>query len=95
MELEDEADMSVAELCEGFLAESEDILPVDEDLSVGGAVECAEDLQERGLAGAALADDGEYLALLHAEVHAFQHFQRAEGLVQVAGFNEWSCRKHG
>ena len=88
MKLKDKADMAVAKGSKVFLAEAEDVLPVDKYLPARRAVKRAEDLQERGLARAALADDSQYLTLLNAEVNAFQHFQSAERFMQVFCFND-------
>ena len=41
----------------------------------GRPVETAENLQQRGLAGAGRADDGDAFAGAHREVHALQHLE--------------------
>ena len=59
------------------------------DFALVGRVERAQQVQQRALAGAALADDRQKLAATHAQAHAPQHghFDRAlaVALVQVDG----------
>ena len=59
------------------------------DLAIVGNVQRAQQVQERGLAAAALADDGQELALPHGQAHAAEHrhFDRALaiGLLQPRG----------
>ena len=81
VELEDKADMAVAEGGQVTVLHGEDIRTLDGHLTLGRTVERADDLQERSLAGAGLTDDGHYLALLNPEVDALQHFQLAERFV--------------
>ena len=56
-------------------------LPVD--FAGRAGVDGGQDLDEGGLAGAVLADDGVDLALLEGQVDAFQRMRRAEALVEL------------
>ena len=42
--------------------------------------------QHSGLAAAAGAEDGHHIALVHIQINALEHLQRAEGLAQVSDF---------
>ena len=75
MELEDEAQVAVAEVGELLLGEGGDIDAVDDDGAGVGAVECADNLQQGGLAGSAGADDADHLATVDVEVDAFEHLE--------------------
>lgn len=63
MELEDEADIGVAELRELPVLESEDVGAVIYYLSAVGTVEGAGNLEQGGLSGTAWADNGHNLRL--------------------------------
>ena len=67
-ELEDEADLLAAEVGELVLREVRDVDAVDDDASVGGRVDAAEEVEERGLARAARSDDRHELAARDAEI---------------------------
>ena len=86
MELEDETDVFVAELCQGCLAESEDILAIKKHLAFVRFVEGSHDLEEGGFACTTLSDDAHYFTLPHLQVHSFEHLQRAEALPYVFYF---------
>ena len=75
--LEDEADVLVAEAGELRVGEGEWILVVQDDLAGGRAIERAEDLEERALAGAGGAEDRESFARGDAQIDAAEHRQRA------------------
>src|SRR5207302_8332608 len=55
-----------------------DVLTAEEDLALVGRQQPADQVDERRLAGAVGADEGEHLALLHAEVHAIPRAELAE-----------------
>ena len=52
---------------------------VDEDLARRQADQTVHRVEERGLAAAARADDGDELALAHVEVDAAQHLELLPG----------------
>src|SRR5688572_10299160 len=52
--------------------------PVEDDPSLVGMVEAADDVEERGLAGAVRADDGDDLAARDLEADLRERGQRAE-----------------
>ena len=92
IELEDHAEAAVAEPVAAVRGKIVDPLAVEMDLAAVGHVERAQQVQERRLAAAALADDGQELALPHRQADAAEHghFHRplAIGLVQVLGQRE-------
>ena len=73
MELEDEADLAVAERRLLALAQPEDVDAVEQHRAAGRLVERAEDVQQRALADAGLSDDGDRLAGGDLEVEVDQH----------------------
>ena len=85
MELENEADMAVAEVGEGFLTEGGRVDGIDTYTALVGAVEGAYDLQEGGLAGTRWADDADNLATVDVEVDAFEDLEGAEALGDSLG----------
>jgi len=94
VELEDEADGLVADGREGGVGHLEEGLVVDVDFSMGGTVEAAEEVEERGLAGAGRADDGDEFAAVDVEVYT----AKDEGLVGGVGaddFDELSGGEEG
>jgi hypothetical protein len=59
-------------------------LAVDRERAFLELFEAVDAAQQRALARAALADDGDHLAAAHREVDALQHLVRAEALAQRA-----------
>ena len=86
VELEDEADTFVAEAGQRLVAQREGVLSVDLDTARVGARKRADDLQQRGLARAAGADDRDDFAFGDVERDALEHFEVAETLVYVGNF---------
>ena len=84
MELEDEADVFVAEACELVAGEPQHVLAGNFHCPGVGFVERSHDLQQGGFSCSAGSDDADYLVGLDVEVYAFEHFERAEGFVDVA-----------
>src|SRR5688500_19271526 len=76
MELEHEADLLVAEPRELFVAQAGEVHAADGDEAAGRTIERAEDVQQRALPGAARADDGHHLTLLHGDGDAIEHRQQ-------------------
>jgi hypothetical protein len=58
-----------------------DIPAVDEDLALLGRLEQVYAAKQRALAGAAGAEDADHFPFRDVEVHAFQHLELAEALV--------------
>jgi hypothetical protein len=87
MELEHEADRSVAEVGQRGGAELGDVPSAEAQLAGGGQIEGAEDVQERGLADARGAHDGDHLPRLEGEGDAAQDLDGPtsvlKGLVQI------------
>ena len=71
MKLEHEAQVAVAEVGKGLLAEGGGVDTIDTYRTRVGAVEGADDLQQSGLSGAGRAYDADYLATVDVEVDAF------------------------
>ena len=92
VELEDEADELCAQCGALELRDLGGVGPVVEGRAAGGCVEQAEQVQQRGLAAAGLADDGGELALAELERHVLERVGRgiafAIDLVEVAGHQE-------
>ena len=84
MELKDEAHVHVAKDGALGVAELHHIYAIDNDTAAVGLVERAHNLQERGLACTAWANDADYLASLYVEVNAFEDFERAEAFPYIA-----------
>lgn len=80
MELEDEADATVAEVAQLSLRETAHVGAVDGYGAAVGAVEGSDDLEQGGLAGTAGTDDAHHLTFIYMQVDALEHLQRAEAL---------------
>ena len=64
--------------------QTRDVLPADADAAGVGALEAGDQRQQRALAGAARADDGQALAILDMQIELHLHVLVAEGdVVQV------------
>ncbi len=64
---------------------------VHDDLAGVGLVVAGDDLDERGLAGSVLAQEGEHGAADGVEVHPVEDLDAAEGLADLASLElEWS-----
>ena len=63
----------VAEFVARAVRQIVDALAVEQNLADVGGVEQTEQMQQRALAGPRLADDGDELAVPHADIHAAQH----------------------
>ena len=86
--LEDEADLAVAHDRELIAGHPRDIFAVEDVTAARRAIETAEDVHERRLAGSRRARDRHELALLDVHVGAAQrtdcHFADGVGLDEVA-----------
>ena len=89
MKLKHEAYPAVAQPGQTALGEAVDTLAVDEHLAAGGGIQCAHNLEQRGLAGAAAADDAYEFTLTDGEVDALEHLKGAETLVNVLQLYHW------
>ena len=74
-ELEDEADLLAAQLRERVLAESGDVGAVDQDLAGARRVEAGDQPEQRRLAAARGADDGQEAAGGNREIERMQNRQ--------------------
>ena len=75
MELEDEAQVLVAEVAQPVGRQSADIHSVYDDRPAVGLVQCAEYLQQSGLSGSGRPDDADDFAFVNVQVDAFQHLK--------------------
>ena len=73
MELEHEAEFAVADRCEFNVVELVQILVIELDRAAGGAIQCADDLQQCAFAGAGWTDDGKGLSSVHLKRDVVQH----------------------
>src|SRR5690349_12828123 len=73
MELEDESHLPVAHPGECILAHPVKGLAVEHDVPAIGAVECAEDVEERALPRTARSHHRHHLAAPHGEIHPVEH----------------------
>ena len=87
--LPDESDPLRPILGEGFVLEEPEVATLHLDDAGRRAVEAADEVQDRRLAGAARAHDGEELALVHVEVDAGQrHDPHVPDPVHLVGVAE-------
>src|SRR5450755_1843787 len=82
-ELEDETDFVAPETGERVVGEPGDGLAVDADLASGRAVQAADQIEERGLAGAGGADDGNHLAARDLEIDRFERGDLALAVIDL------------
>ena len=71
VKLEHEAEVTVTEVGQRLLRERGGVNAVDTDRAVVGAVERADNLQQRGLAGSTGANDADHFTFLDMQVDAF------------------------
>ena len=71
-ELKDEADLAVADIGELALAHARDVHAVDGDGAAGGAVQAADDPQQRTFPAARGPDDADHFVTMNLELHAAQ-----------------------
>ena len=69
-------------------------LAVEVELALIGGVDPGEQLHQRRLAGAVLADQGEHLAAVQVQVHVLQGLHAGKALRHPAHFQQWSSRGH-
>src|SRR5437588_748193 len=65
-----------------------DLAAVHDHHAVGGAVEAGQDVEDRGLAAAGMADDADELALLDRKVHALEDGDTAVTLGELLDLEE-------
>src|SRR2546429_2820879 len=91
--LEDEADLVAPDRRQTAFVQAVDADAVELDLAGIGAIEAAEQMQQRGLSGARPADDGNELAPRDLEISPVEHaglcVPFAEGLCQTAGADDY------
>ncbi|MCY1558036.1 hypothetical protein D9M68_949380 [compost metagenome] len=85
MELVDKAQRAVAHHIALALAQRRERLAEQRDAARVGIVEPAQHMQQRALARAGRADDGDLLAGIDAHVHAAQHFDIESALAKTLG----------
>src|SRR5262245_46917501 len=92
MELKDEANLTVAYGRQATRAHLGELLAGQANAAAGRQVERADAMQERALAGARSAHDGQELARVDVQIDAAQHLERLphvqEGLVQALNQDE-------
>lgn len=92
--LKHEAELRAAEGRDLPLGDGAQRPAVEHDLATGGLIERGEDVKQRGLTAAALAHDGDVLALLDREIHIAErlHLRAAEAcgvnLLNVTNFQK-------
>ena len=79
VELEDEADVTVAEVRQRLVLEAADVGALDDDGPAVGAVERADDVQQGRLAGTGRADNRHYLTIPYRQGYLLQDLQAAVG----------------
>ena len=84
MELVDEAERAVAHPAALGLAHGAEGLALDEDRARSGRIQPPEHVEQRRLARAGAAHDGDALAGVDVKVHAVQHLHRRRALVGLA-----------
>jgi hypothetical protein len=85
--LEDHAH-ALAQLAHGHRAVVQQLLAVDGERAVLEHLQPVDAAQQRALARAALADDGDHLAALHVQVDALEHLVGAVRLAQRRDLND-------
>ena len=89
--------MIPAEGAEGLVAQLGDVVSVQQHLAGGGLVQRGKNVEQRGLARAALAHNGDIFAVLHGKIHIPQggHLIAAEAgginLLYMTNFQQ--CHK--
>ena len=90
--LEDVAQMAAAVEGQGLLVHIGHTLAVDKNVAGVGAVDAAQDVEQRGLAGAGRPQQHAEFAFFHGQVDAFQHldpvFTAAKGLFDLIQFKK-------
>ena len=84
--------MAAAVEGQGLLVHIGHTLAVDENVAGVGAVDAAQDVEQRGLAGAGRPQQHAEFAFFHGQVDAFQHldpvFTAAKGLFDLIQFKK-------
>jgi hypothetical protein len=88
MELEDESDRFIAKLRETSLIEFAKILPSDAHLARVGAIECANNIQQRALPATGRAEDSHRLAGFDLQPEVVQDFDGIGTIGRAVGFRE-------
>src|SRR5262249_13199828 len=90
--LEDEADVASAPLCELVGGHMGDLVAGDRDATVSRYIQAAQEIQQRGLAGAAGAHEGHEIAFINVEIKALKDLNffatATVRLVQAADLDE-------
>src|ERR1035441_1342426 len=83
MELEDEADVPIANVREARAGEAGELFAVELERSAGGNVERAEAVEQRRFSGARLPDDRDDLAVIDGEIDPAQNFEGSPHVKKV------------
>ncbi len=97
--LEDEADLLVADAGEFVVVELGDVVAVEPVAALRGGVEAADEVHQRGFAGAGGAHDGDVLVVADAEVDAAESVDllvaHLVGLPEIVGDDDVSGVRAG
>ena len=92
VELKHESDVVAPVIGQLLRVEVRDVDAVDDDLAFGIRVHAAQDVEQRGLAGAGRPQQHAEFAFFHGQVDAFQHldpvFTAAKGLFDLIQFKK-------
>ena len=83
VELKHEADFLVAEGSQLGVIQFADLSAIDNELSAVGLIQCADDVEQGGLACAGSTNDAHNFAFGDMEVDAFEHFEAAVGFMNA------------
>jgi hypothetical protein len=75
VELKDEAEAPISEVCEAGARQLRDIGPIDEEFARGGDVQRPQTVEKRRLSRAGLADDADHLAGFNGKIDATKDLQ--------------------
>ena len=97
MKLKNESNGAIAQLAELSLVATVNRLPSDYYVPARRFVQCAKDMEQRALAGAAGADDGDHFAARNREVDPVEHMKLVAvaadvRLVDIVGLED--CHRH-
>jgi len=77
VELEDEADMTIAEGSEHVGCLVKDVDAVDQYRAFVGRIEGSQEVEQRAFAGAGSTDDGDHLTSFHGDIDALEYLEGA------------------
>ena len=92
VELENEADMRVAEIRQLLFTHPTDFLAVYTDFTAIGLIQSTDNLQQCSFACTAGTYDAHHLSFIDMEGNAFEHVQISETLSYIFNINHFSLR---